>query len=121
MRKLFAKVQTAIRRFQSFQSFQNSLSDYHKEQQARRERAKSLLASVSPEGRFRFNDEVLINLLDAGWHEGRVWDHGQLSAFENRFQSIPPPTADDVLREFGGLEVGLTGRTIAIGQINSSL
>lgn len=71
--------------------------------------------------RTRFSDEVLINLLHAGWHEGRAWDDERLSEFQSRFTSIPPSTAQEVLKEFGGLEIGLSGRTIQIGKIKDRL
>ena len=72
MAKWFASVKTAIQRFRSFKNSLNSLNDYRKEQRARRQRAQDKLKLVGSAARTRFSDEVLINLLDAGWCDGRV-------------------------------------------------
>lgn len=118
MAKWFASVKAAIHRLSSFN---NSLNKYRKTQRARKQRAHDMLKSVSSTARTRFSDEVLINLLDAGWHEGRIWDHERLSEFQRRFSSNPSSTALAVLIEFGGLEIGLSGRTIRIGEIDDQL
>ena len=116
--KWLTSVKTAIQRLRTFN---NSLNDYRQQQQARRRNAEHLLKSVSQSSKTRFSDEVLLNLLDAGWHEGRAWDDELLSEFQSRFTVVPPPTALEVLREFGGLEIGLSGRTIRVGEIDDQL
>jgi hypothetical protein len=116
--KWLTSVKTAI---QQLRAINNSLNEYRKQQEARRGNAEHLLKSVSQSAKARFSDEVLLNLLDAGWHEGRAWDDELLSEFQSRFTVVPPPTALEVLREFGGLDIGLSGRMIQIGEITERL
>jgi hypothetical protein len=125
LRKWFVITKTVIQRIRNapstFRDINKEHQDYRKAQQARLKRAESLFTSLSPATRIRFNDDVLINLLDAGWHEGRAWDGERLSEFQRLFSSNPPSTAQEVLKEFGGLEIGLSGRTIQIGEIKDRL
>lgn len=127
LRKWFVITKTVIQRLRNgrsaFNDYNKRQEDYRKAQQARLNRAKSLVTSLSSatRTRFRFNDGVLINLLDAGWHEGRAWDDERSSEFQSRFTSIPPSIAREVLKEFGGLDIGLNGRRIQIGKIDDRL
>lgn len=95
--------------------------EYHETQRARRNRAEAQLKDLSDCSRRKFCDEVLVNLMDAGWHEGRTWDVVPLTEFERRFHFPYPPIVHQVLMEFGGLKIGLGGRIIVVGDIDEDL
>jgi len=94
--------------------------DFVRDQQERRRRATSQLPALPAAARLRFPDKVLVNLVDAGWHEGRQWDPRSLEEFEAHFGKAPP-LASKILLEFGGLAVGFGNRTITFGLIDDQL
>jgi len=69
----------------------------------------------------RFPARVLAPLVDAGWHEGRKWESGQLRDFLAGFDMVFPPVAVRVLSEFGGLDVGTGGRMLFFGHMDDRL
>jgi hypothetical protein len=95
------------------------MTDYQRERERseRRNQAEAKLSSLSPRTRAQFCDEVLVNLLDAGWSEERVWDAVELHEFENRFAAAYPICVHEALLKFGGITIGIDGRSIRVGSI----
>lgn len=118
MNKILQRFRSVIQAVQSGAT--DSFSAYQRQRRLRRKRALRLLSSVTEFGRNRFEDEILINLLDAGWFEERRWDQKQVSEFEARFQLHYPQPAHDIVVEFRGLNIGIA-RSIWIGDIDESL
>jgi len=95
------------------------MTDYQHdhERRERRNQAEAKLSLLSPKTTARFCDEVLVNLLDAGWSEERVWDAAELHEFESRFAAAYPICVHEALLKFGGITIGIDGRGIRIGSI----
>jgi hypothetical protein len=63
----------------------------------------------------KYPPEVSLTLREAGWREGRRWEPERLEAFMAASDLPYPPAVVRVLSEFGGLNVGRSGRIIFFG------
>ncbi|GEP45121.1 hypothetical protein [Brevifollis gellanilyticus] len=96
------------------------MTNYHdveRERDERRIRAQALLSSLSEKTRATFCDKALLNLVDAGWHDERVWNAKDLNDYESRFEVAPPDGVHEVFCSFGGLTIGMEGRHIRVGPV----
>lgn len=93
------------------------MNDHHRERIERRTLAEAKLSSLNPRTRGLLRDETLVNLLDAGWTEERVWDAVELHKFERRHATFYPKHVHEVLLKFGGLAIGINGRSLRVGSV----
>ncbi|MES2596323.1 MAG: hypothetical protein V4662_13345 [Verrucomicrobiota bacterium] len=96
------------------------MTNYHdvqRERSERRSRAQAMLSLMSEKTRTRFCDEALLNLVDAGWHDERVWNSTELDGHESRFEVACPDCVHEVFCCFGGLTIGIEGRHVCVGQV----